>query len=70
MNYYMRDGEITAVSLQPLDTLQEMASVSGCTMDRLRIQIENIINKSIHEESNRLKKSGQSGCTAYKDGEA
>lgn len=53
MNYYMRDGEITAISLQPSDTLQAMASVSGCTMDRLRIQIENIINKSIHEEFNR-----------------
>lgn len=53
MNYYMRDGEIIAVSLQPSDTLQAMASVCGCTMDRLRIQIEDIINKSIHEESNR-----------------
>lgn len=62
MNYYMRDGEITAVSLQPSDTLQAMASVSGCTMDRLRIQIENIINESIHEEFNRCEEVRKDEC--------
>lgn len=58
MNYFMIDGEIVAVSLDPSDTLEAMASVSGCTMDRLKIQIEDIINESIHEESNRFQELG------------
>ena len=62
MKYYFKDGELTAISLEPSDTLQAMASISGCTMDRLRIQIENIINKSIHEESVRCEEVRKDEC--------
>ena len=53
MNTLIQDNNVIRVMLESTDTLGDMAMVSGCTMDKLRCQIENLINESIWDEVNR-----------------
>ena len=53
MNTLICENEIIKVMLEERDTLGEMAMVSGYTMYKLRRMIEEIINQSIYEETNR-----------------
>lgn len=53
MNTLIQDGEVIKVMLESTDTLGDMAMMSGCTMDKLRHQIEKIINESIWDEVSR-----------------
>lgn len=53
MNTLICENEIIKVMLEERDTLGDMAMVSGYTMDKLRGMIEEIINQSIYEETNR-----------------
>lgn len=53
MNTLICENEIIKVMLEERDTLGDMAMVSGYTIDKLRGMIEEIINQSIYEETNR-----------------
>lgn len=54
MTKLIMDGHVWRVELEEMDTLKDMAAVSGYTMDRLAAKIENIIGESIREEDERL----------------
>ena len=53
MNKLIYENETIQVMLEERDTLGDMAMVSGYTMGKLRGMIEEIINQSIYEETNR-----------------
>ena len=53
MTKLLMDGHVWGVKLEARDTLEEMAAVSGYTMERLAIKIESIIDESIIEEDAR-----------------
>lgn len=54
MTNLISNGHVWRVKLEERDTLKDMAAVSGYTMERLAVKIENIISDSIREEDERL----------------
>lgn len=54
MKKLLMDGHVWRVELEETDTLQDMAAVSGYTMERLAVKIGDMIAYSIIEEDKRL----------------
>lgn len=61
MTKLMMDGHVWRVKLEETDTLRDMAAVSGYTMERLAVKIENIIGESIREEDVRREEELKEG---------
>lgn len=57
MDRLMMNGHVWRVALESTDTLQDMAAVSGYTMEKLALEIEGIIEKSIREEDERIEQT-------------
>lgn len=68
MKKLLMDGHVWSVVLEEMDTLRDMAAVSGYTMERLAAKIEDMIAYSIIEEDERMEEEYKGKGPKYETG--